>query len=208
MLRLVNLVSILFFLVGFISDACADIVYLRNGRSMEGLITKEDDQEVQLSIGIGTVRFRRIEIESIHKSGPEETALIRKEWEDQKQKKRELRLERELELEEARQKESLLPKEIQASQTGDHMIVSALLNDRVKASLLLDTGASLILISNQIAQQLEIETGEPKQQTITAMLADGRQVEAYYIVLESVNVQGAEAKQIPAYDRTPGPRLL
>jgi clan AA aspartic protease (TIGR02281 family) len=198
MLKLTSVVLISLFLSSLAQEASADIIYLRNGRNIEGLITKENDEEVELNIGIGKMKFRRIEIESIHKSNPNETALIRKRWINQSQEEEERRLKRELELEEKRRKDELKPKEIEVSRTGEHIIVNALLNGKLEASLLLDTGASLVLISSQIAQTLGIKISDPSKVKIMTKMADGRDVEASYIVLESINVQGAEAKNIPA----------
>jgi len=189
---------ILLFLFSFAQDARADIIYLRNGRSIEGLITKENDEEVELNIGIGKMKFRRVEIESIHKSNPNEAALIRKRWISQSQEEEERRLRKELELQEQRRKDELRPREIEVSRTGEHIIVNALLNGKLGASLLLDTGASLVLISGQIAQRLGIKTSGPGRVKIMTKMADGRDVEASYIVLESINVQGAEVRDIPA----------
>jgi clan AA aspartic protease (TIGR02281 family) len=62
----------------------------------------------------------------------------------------------------------------------------------------LDTGASLILISRDIAKQLGIKTQGSERIEIMVTMADGREVKADYIVLESVNVQGAVARDIPA----------
>ncbi|MGD9015454.1 MAG: retropepsin-like aspartic protease, partial [Candidatus Omnitrophota bacterium] len=137
-------------------------------------------------------------IESIYRSRPDEVSLIRNKWENHRQAEEEKRVKREQEIKEAMRKEELKPKEIEMSQAGPHIIVDALLNDKVRASLLLDTGASLILISRDIAKQLGIKTQGSERIEIMVTMADGREVKADYIVLESVNVQGAVARDIPA----------
>lgn len=78
----------------FILEAKADIVYLKNGRSVKGLIKKETEESLELDVGIGTVKFRREEIESIHRSNSNESAFTRQGWQRQEELEKEKRLKR------------------------------------------------------------------------------------------------------------------
>ncbi len=184
-------VFIFLFLTVFISGANADIIYLKNGRSMEGLIKNENEETVELDIGFGTVKFSREEIKSIYKSDLEGVNLIRQQWQIQNKlkegKRRDTKQEKELE-----------PREAGFPQTNGHIIVDALLNNKVQASLLLDTGSTFIMLSHRIAKKLGIKTHGAKNEIIKLQLADGREVDARYVILDSVNVQGLEARDVGA----------
>ena len=193
-------------LICLISEVNADIVYLKNGRNIEGLIKNEDGQSVELDVGFGTLKFYRQEIKSIYKSTPEEIVIIRKKWQrQQKEAERERliaerqlqRLVRERRLREEKDPDSK-PKEVEFSQESQHIMIDTLLNKKVKASLLLDTGASDILLSSRIAKELGVRTDTENVRKGEVVMADGSQVEAIYIVLDSVDVQGAEARDIRA----------
>lgn len=192
------LIFALFLLISFISRVMAYTICLRNGRSLEGLIEKEDDKSVELNIGIGIVKFRREEIKEIYRSIPSEDA-IRRTWETQKERTEEIRLRRQQEFEEAKRKKELKPKEVNFSprDNGQAMVVNALLNKKVNASLVLDTGASCVVLSDRIAKKLGIETTKRKNKDIIKVqVADGRKVDAMYIVLDSINVEGVEVRGV------------
>jgi len=197
-------VIIVFFLASFITEIKADTIYLRNGNRIEGLITEENDKGVELDVGFGTVKFSRQEIKSIYKSSQEETALIRKEWERQAKAAKGEQIKREKDIKRDRRKRALEArkklklKEIEFSQMSEHIIVDALLNKKVKTRLLLDTGASNILLSSRIAKDLGIEINAEKKEIGKVKMADGHEVDAMYVVLDSVNVQDVEAKGVGA----------
>lgn len=60
---------ILFFLLSFALEAGADIIYLKNGRSMQGKIKKQNEDGVWLDIGAGAVKFTWGQIEKIDAPG-------------------------------------------------------------------------------------------------------------------------------------------
>lgn len=80
---------------------------------------------------------------------------------------------------------------------GDQVIVEVLLNNRVKASLMLDTGASCIIVSGDIADRLGIKEGTGTGKG-TFVVADGRKITATTFVLQSVRVGGSRANDISA----------
>ena len=80
---------------------------------------------------------------------------------------------------------------------GSHVIVAALLNNYLKVSLLVDTGASLVLISKVIAHRLGISI-EDKDSFIYVTLADGKKTEAYPVVLKTVKVGQVQVQNVKA----------
>ena len=192
------LLPILVILFVFIHTAGADTIHLKNGRSIEGLVTKENDENVILDVGFGTVKFRRIEVENIDRSDSEETIAIRKEWDMKKKTEKERWAKREEELEEIKRKKKYSPKEIGFTEVAEHIIVDTVLNKKVKASLLLDTGASMVLLSGRIAEELGIRPRASKKDKVEVQVADGRKIDARFVVLDSLSVQGVEAEDIGA----------
>lgn len=193
-----GLVFIISLVLALGSEARPDTINLKNGRSIEGLIDKEDEENVVLDVGFGTVKFRKEEIKSIDRSADDEAELIRREWQEERHLEEKKRSEREKQSELEKQEKEFKPKEVGFSHDNrGYITVSALLNKKVDASLLLDTGASTVLLSNRIAKKLGkkiMDKGEP----VRVQVADGRQVEAKYIVLDSLSVQGVEAKDVGA----------
>jgi len=60
-------------------DASADVIHLKNKRSLEGIIKEETNEVVVIEVGIGTVTIGKNEIESIERAGEEEQEdLIKK----------------------------------------------------------------------------------------------------------------------------------
>ena len=192
-----RLVFIISLVLALGSEARADTINLKNGRSIEGLIRKEDEDNVVLDVGFGTVKFRKEEIRSINRSADDETELIRREWQEAKNLEEKKRLEREQKSELIRQEKEFEPKEVSFSPDNGHIAVGALLNKEINASLVLDTGASVVLLSQRIAERLGRKILN-KGQAVKVQMADGRQVEAKYIILDSVSVEGLEAKDVGA----------
>jgi clan AA aspartic protease (TIGR02281 family) len=187
---------ILFFLVGFIPESAADTVYLKNGRSIEGLIAKETEEKVELDVGFGTVTFRMGEIEKIDRSDSSEAKKLLKKWDRERkiEKVRQKKVKEEKAA--AREKKRLLPKKVPFTQEGDSIMVEALLNKKLKVNLVLDTGASTVLLSNKITKKLRIKSNQGS--SVQVQMADGRKVDAKYIVLDSVSVKGVEAEDVGA----------
>jgi len=76
-------------------------------------------------------------------------------------------------------------------------VVEALLNGKVKAALLTDTGASMVVISRAVANWLELE-GVDDGETINVVLADGSVTTATPVTLDSVKVGSSEVKNVRA----------
>jgi len=179
------------FLFSFILCLNADTLYLKNGRSIEGLIKAEDEQGVDLDVGFGTVRFSRGQIERIERASSGEADLIRQKWEEKKQKALDKEKEEQL-------KKELEPKQIDVQQQSGHVVVEVLINKKIKASLILDTGATYMVLTHAMAQKIDLDIDERIGKDIEMVLADGRKTKAKYMILDTVSAQGVEAKNVAA----------
>ncbi len=79
---------------------------------------------------------------------------------------------------------------------GPNILVEAVINDLVKANLVVDTGASLVVISNRVADNLGLQINEDLAMSV--ILADGRSVDANPAVLKSIKVGDVEVKDVQA----------
>ncbi|MBI5242971.1 MAG: clan AA aspartic protease [Elusimicrobia bacterium] len=80
---------------------------------------------------------------------------------------------------------------------GPHVVVEALLDGRVKALLLVDTGASLSVISQRLADKLK-PSPQSLRGNVEVTVADGRKVTAQALVLESVAIGRMSAARVNA----------
>lgn len=188
MIRLTALILLVLVIVTATLEA--DTIYLKNENTLEGIIKREDEDYVLLDIGFGTVGVRKDDIKRIYKSSENESWAIRQKWERQKremeERERKDRLEKDLQ-----------PKEVDISSTLGHTFADVVLNRRVKASLLLDTGASLVVLTSDIGKKLGIDL-EDKKDNIQLITTDGSKVNAKYAILDSISVQGVEAENVEA----------
>jgi clan AA aspartic protease (TIGR02281 family) len=77
-----------------------------------------------------------------------------------------------------------------------HLLVNAVLNGKVNASLTLDTGSPLLCLTANIARKLGFDLGNLKN-VGEVMLLNGKHKVAY-VNLKSVNLGGAEQENVPA----------
>lgn len=204
-----------------------DTVYLDNGRSIDGLIEKEDERTIELNVGFGTVTFSKSQVKQIKRSTAEEKNKITKAWDKKKEelgsKEKEFETARNERSEEAyknwtkeaREKKSTgegESKDIQLvrDQGTKNVLVEALLNDKVKSILVVDTGASLVVLSRRIGDELGLDLTDTKKDVMELKFADGRSAMAKAVVLSSVNIQDIEVKNVMAavmLEQLPDPRL-
>jgi len=176
-------------LLVFCTVACAwaDVVYLKNGRYMEGVVIEETDGYIQLAVGIGTVKFNKTQIEEIDRSSREENQGLADSWERERVRKE-------------REQKKLQNKgihEIAITREENHAFVSSVLNKETEVTLALDTGASLVVLSSETASQLKIDLASAKPD-VKMLLANGKEAPAKLITLESVAVGDAEVKNVDA----------
>jgi clan AA aspartic protease (TIGR02281 family) len=162
----------------------ADTVYLKNGRSMEGFIKKEDAQTLELNVGFGTVTFQKKDIERVSKSNPGESRQIYQKWQEKK-----------AERQNQAGLQDFTPHKVGFERAPGRIMVEALLNEKVRASLLMDTGASLVVITHRIAEELGINP-ERIREDIQLQLADGRMIGAKFTFLKKVKVGAVEASNV------------
>lgn len=180
----------LFFSLNVISQVWADIVYLKNGYQMEGIIKREVDEYVELEINLGTVKFYREQIERVEHSSQDENQMIKKYW-------NEGRLRKEAELKKRQQEKETRSKEIEVGRQGNHLFVNALLNEKVNAKLLIDTGASFVVLSSAIAKNLNINT-EDANPDIKMTLADASEVSGKLLKLDTISIGEVKANDVQA----------
>lgn len=189
------------------SNLRADLIYLRNGRTIEGFIQDERAEPILIDVGFGIIGLKRSEIESFSRSSEKDVERLRERWNRQKKEseerskeekiKEQIALKNKREADDARKREELNSKQINIGDESGHIIVTALLNNKVNATFILDTGASLVVIKDSIARELGINVSSLKRE-VKLKVADGRESTAKYTVLSSVNVQGVEALNVDA----------
>ena len=87
---------------------------------------------------------------------------------------------------------------------GGNSLVTATVNGRADGSFVVDTGASLVTLSESFAARLNLEPGST--QTVVCVMADGRKVEARPVTLDSLQVgparvEGVRAAILPGAER-------
>jgi len=168
----------------------ADTIYLKNGRSIEGIIGNEGADSVNLEVNGGSISFQKSEIEKIERSEESDSELLRRKWEKDRKARQESIAKKQLE-------ERKKPKGVEFSSQQQQIILNVTLNKNVEAKLILDTGASLVVLSKKIAAQLGIDT-ENTRPDMEVKVADGRNVLAKRFMLESIKASGAEEDNVEA----------
>lgn len=167
----------------------ADTIYLKNGRSIEGIIKSDDGKNVELEVGINSsLSLLKGEIQSIIKSPAEDLAGLRRQWLKHKAETEERIIKLQLE-------EEAKPRSVSFSPGLQGIAVDVLIDGKVKARMVLDTGASLVVITRDIADKLGINPGK-SQPDMKMQVADGRQIDAKRIIFDRVETQGAEVRNV------------
>jgi clan AA aspartic protease (TIGR02281 family) len=159
-----------------VQEVSADTIYLKNGRKIEGIIVSETEGSYTIHVGFGRMEFAKSEIERVVRSDPQQAKSMQDKWESQRQ-------------------ESAKRKDVPFTQENGQIVVAALLNQDVNVNLILDTGASMVVISNSVAQKLGIDTGALKE-NLKMILADGKEGMAKHAVLDKISVNGIEADNV------------
>ncbi|HOU36367.1 MAG TPA: retropepsin-like aspartic protease [Candidatus Omnitrophota bacterium] len=191
----------------FAKTAHADVVYLTNGRKIECLVKTQGRDTVELEVEVGSIRLRTTEINRIEKFTDAENQAMLKEWEVRKiQADAARKAWQEAEAarrEQERKRKEAMPREVTMNYENGHMIASARINNSVNVRLLIDTGASLVVLSRAAGEKLGLVSAAEtpaatKGDTVELTVADGRKVKAKYLLLDSVTVQDARAEEIEA----------
>lgn len=80
---------------------------------------------------------------------------------------------------------------------GSGIVVEALVNGSLKTNLVVDTGATLVVIPEGFAERLGLDL-QDKGRSFEVRLADGRTTKAIPIILQSLKVGDAEVKNVRA----------
>ena len=80
---------------------------------------------------------------------------------------------------------------------GNQVIVDAVIDNSTLVRLVVDTGASIVVISKEVAERLGIAE-ESTDTDIEIIMANGAAVNAKPVILQSVKIGEAEVKNVPA----------
>jgi len=93
--------------------------------------------------------------------------------------------------------EDISYQEVNFTKRREGIVVSTVLNESVTVAMLVDTGASLTVISEDALEGLGINALDLKQ-NVELIVADGNRVSAKFILLDSVKIGDKEAKNVGA----------
>ena len=186
-------------------------IQLKNKGKIKGVIVKETEEGIFVDVGFGTVGVSRDQIEEIeYPAGGEKGDMVRT-WRihrtetirNIKRKRRdeeavERRIEESVRIKEeiarkARREEGYRIKFADSSRIQ----VEAVLNEETTATLLVDTGATLVVIPIEIAERLTgVDLDSARK--VEMKLADGTVRESVPIMLRSVEVGDMKAMNVQA----------
>jgi clan AA aspartic protease (TIGR02281 family) len=209
-------IGILLFALTFFGPSAvrADTVYFNNGGTIDGIIRKEDANSVDLDIGFGTITCGKKEINKIERSTPDEVKALEEKWErkrkDLKNSEAEFAIERQKRFAEydrwTREEREKAAKEASSQGTIDlardadthSILVETVLNDKTHATLVLDTGASIVVLTRRKGEELGLDLTDTKNSLATLQLAGDRKVLAKMVILKSVRIKDIEVKDVLA----------
>jgi len=169
-------------------NAYADTLYLKNGRQIEGIIKSEENGIVDMEVYGGSIKMHNSDIDKIERAGEAGNELLRSKWGNQKTAFED-------KLKQYKIEEEHKPKEVEFSDENQNITVKALINEDVTTNLILDTGATGIMLRKHLADKLGIKLDKPDAKVT---LANGKTVDAKQVILRSVKVQDSEAFNVGA----------
>lgn len=178
----------------------ADTVVLKNGRKLQGIIRSADeDAEITLEVGSGTLVLSRDEVAVVKRSGEGEHESLRSEWQirrlrseaayNQGLAQERIRSEEEAKLEKLKAKPIAL-----TSKTGGHLYVEASINDLPARMLMVDTGAPMVILSRATAEEVGIDFDVPRQHVTSSI--GGHKIDGFIVQLDKVEVNGFWVRNI------------
>lgn len=185
-------VSLFFIFLSFaaLQQAQADMLTLKNGYEMEGIIKRQTEEYVELEIDMGTVKFYQNQIKSVERYSKEQNQSLEDSWKGERVKK-------ETEQKGRQQQVETGYKDISVTRKGNHLYANVVLNSRVNAKLLIDTGASFVVISSAVAKHLGMKL-DGSNPDVKMTLADGREVPGKMIKLDSIGLGEVKAENVEA----------
>ncbi len=182
----IGIPSVILGLLAWFQAARADTVYFKDGRKWEGLIVGQDAASVKLDLGFDIARLEHHKILRIERSDEARSSVLKKELEKKRICSREALKTREF-----------TPQCVKLLDIGGHLFAEARINGQVKAKLLIDTGASVMIFPKEMGPRLGVAI-DSRTRIVQLKVADGRKIRAAMILLDSVRVGNAEAKKVPA----------
>lgn len=190
------------------------IIKLKNEGQISGVIIYQDKENITLDVGFGTVVITKEEIKAIEIPEGKEKEVKTKKWkkhqkeittsEDKKeQAKLEYfeRIQENIRIEEEKRKRreaAEKEKEHRVKFSGSrNLIVDAIISDKIQTRLVLDTGATSVVLPIEMVQKLGAK-GAKYSKKIKVRLADGSIRQAYAIVLKSVQIGDIKAYNVEA----------
>jgi len=180
---------------------------LKNKGSLTGHIRKSSKEEIVLDTGHGTIGVNRQDVARIIEAKPKDKEKVEKAKGRPKvtreEKKKHLsalkeRRENYLKIKKERLEQEAAQKEYRIKSLDERMmVVEAVLNDRIRTKLLVDTGATYVGISPRLAKKLGYKINKNSKK-IDLILANGSRHQGVPITLRSVKIGGASAKNVEA----------
>ena len=173
-------------------------IYLKNGGKLTGIIKEKRAEGMIVNVGYGIIAVSNDDIDRT-----ENIVKIRKDhWKyywskhfnadgrdkETRRKEKEAVEKRIQDVIDLRNRET----EIKFMDRS-RIIVKAVLNNDVEGYFLVDTGATLVYISPQIAEKLALEI---KGKPVHVKLADGKTVQGFATLLNSISLQDLTAKNV------------
>ena len=214
-------------------NVSSETIELKNGKTITGRIIRQNEEVVVVSKSGGQFVYSvlRDRIKKIRESTASELAeekrLRKRSYKTKPAKKKEevkeVKAGKEKKREEQdRHKKARLErykKEVEMAKKARGRVkikfindrfgmVETILNGKVKAAMLTDTGASMVVISGEIARRLGIDVSKIEKK-IVVVLADGSMRTATPVTLKSVKVGSSSVRNVEAAisENPPGPGI-
>ncbi|MFH1062837.1 MAG: retropepsin-like aspartic protease [Candidatus Omnitrophota bacterium] len=191
----------------FFNLAYADTVYLKNGSVIEGVIEQQTDKYIRINLGFGSTKLYRSKIKKIENSDGQEKQTMQDNWEQEAQQRAQKHqqqqieeknkiIKRRLTEELDDQKQQIEKDAIEYISKRNSIGVEAILNGKKTLNLLVDTGATAIMINKAAAKSAGFDRISGSDTYV--ILADGSKSPAKRIVLDKVKVGCMEAEDVSA----------
>lgn len=174
------IIAVVIGVLGVVIPVYADTLHLTNGGVVKGIVYRERLEEVQFEVCGGVVNFDRREIKLIERGTLDEALRFRAACADQRARNRELMAEHAI-------KEALAPKNIPFRGERHAVILDVIINNKARASLLMDTGAALVVLKSSVADAMGVDLNTINS-NLRLALTDGREVHAKYVLLDTVRI--------------------
>lgn len=168
-----------------VSSAEADTVVDRAGREWSGILTVENDRWVRVDLGFDTLSLPRADVRSVRRSGPEERVRLQKR-----------NAERRARTEHLLTKRDGGPRKVRALIEEGHVFAPLAINGH-PLTLLVDSGATLVVLTRTGARKLGIDPSELTGR-VEMRGTGNRRFEAAYTRLDRVVWDGVELRDVEA----------